>query len=47
MVSSVFRGYFLIIPAPLGAVFRGGWINGSFLLFFALATLVFWRVRIE
>jgi hypothetical protein len=43
MASSVFRSYFVLIPAPLGGIIRGGWINGSFVLFFAVATGVFWR----
>ncbi|MEJ7578758.1 MAG: hypothetical protein WKF74_17315 [Pyrinomonadaceae bacterium] len=30
------------LPAPLGGLIRGGRINGSFVLFFALATWAFW-----
>jgi len=44
LASDAFRGFFLAIPAPLGGILRGGWINGSFVLFFAMATLVFWRM---
>lgn len=36
---------FTMIPAPLGGLIRGGRINGSFVLFFALATWVFWSSR--
>jgi hypothetical protein len=42
--STVFRAVFLAAPAPFGAILRGGWINGSFVLFFAVATCVFWRL---
>ena len=40
--STVFRSLFMAIPAPLGGWLRGGWINGSFVLFFAVATFCFW-----
>jgi hypothetical protein len=43
--STVFRAWFVAVPAPLGAVLRGGWINGSFVLFFAVASLCFWRAE--
>lgn len=43
MATSPFREYFLMVPAPLGGVIRGGWINGCFVLFFGIATCVFWR----
>jgi hypothetical protein len=43
MTSTVLREYFLMLPAPFGGVVRGGWINGSFVIFFALALWVFWR----
>jgi hypothetical protein len=43
MASSAVPGYFLAIPAPFGGIISGGWINGSFLLFFAIATCVFWH----
>ncbi len=43
MASSTFRGYFVLIPAPVGGIIRGGWINGSFVLFFAVATCIFWQ----
>lgn len=43
MASSAFRGYVVLIPAPVGGIILGGWINGSFLLFFAVATCVFWQ----
>jgi hypothetical protein len=45
MASSSFRTYFAMIPAPLGGIIRGGWINGSFVLFFAIATCVFWSLE--
>jgi hypothetical protein len=41
MAGSAFRSYFLLIPAPIGGIVRGGWINGSFILFFVIATFVF------
>ncbi|MBV9033571.1 MAG: hypothetical protein JO182_03670, partial [Acidobacteriaceae bacterium] len=41
LASSAFRSYFLTIPAPIGGIVRGGWINGSFVLFFTIATYVF------
>jgi hypothetical protein len=44
MAGDAFRRFFEMIPAPFGGVIRGGWINGSFLLFFAIATCVFWRI---
>ena len=47
LASSTFRSYFLLIPAPVGGLVRGGWINGSFVLFFGIATCVFWRLDIE
>jgi len=43
MASDVFRSLFVMIPGPLGGIIRGGWINGSFALFFTIATCVFWR----
>ncbi len=43
--SQVFHDWLLMIPAPLGGVIRGGWINGSFVLFFAIATCVFWTIK--
>ena len=43
MADSAFRPIFLRIPAPLGSLIRGGWINGSFVLFFAAASLLFWN----
>ena len=43
--STVFRPAFLAIPAPLGGWLRGGWINGSFVLFFAVAAVYFWPAR--
>jgi len=43
LASSAFHGFFIRIPTPLGGIIRGGWINGSFVLFFAIATCVFWR----
>jgi hypothetical protein len=42
LASDVFRSLFVRIPAPIGGIIRGGWINGSFVLFFAIATYVFW-----
>jgi hypothetical protein len=33
-----------MIPAPVGGTICGGWTNGSFVLFFAIATCVFWRL---
>jgi hypothetical protein len=45
MAGDVFRSLFMVIPAPLGGIFRGGWINGSFVIFFAIATCVFWRME--
>jgi hypothetical protein len=45
MASDAFRTLFVRIPAPLGGIIRGGWINGSFVVFFALATCVFWRTE--
>ncbi|HEX5433853.1 MAG TPA: DUF6796 family protein [Candidatus Angelobacter sp.] len=47
MVEQGFRGLFRAIPAPLGGIVRGGWINGSFVLFFAIATCHFWRTEIR
>jgi hypothetical protein len=46
MADDAFRRFFEMIPTPFGGIIRGGWINGSFLLFFAIATCVFWRRRI-
>ena len=43
LASDAFRSVFVEIPAPFGGLIRGGWINGSFVLFFAVATCVFWR----
>ena len=45
--STLFHAAFLTIPAPLGGWLLGGWINGSFVLFFAIATPVFWRLGAE
>lgn len=45
MASDVFRGAFIRITAPVGGIVRGGWINGSFVIFFAVATCVFWRME--
>jgi hypothetical protein len=42
LASSVFRPAFNRLPSPLGSMFLAGWINGSFVLFFALATFAFW-----
>lgn len=36
--------WFRQIPAPLGSIVVGGWINGTFVLFFALAMGAFWRL---
>ena len=44
LASSVFRTYFVRIPAPLGGILRGGWINGTFVVFFMICTFVFWRL---
>jgi hypothetical protein len=44
-VGSVLHSYLLLLPAPIGGMIRGGWINGSFVLFFGVATVVFWRAR--
>ena len=43
LTASAFRDYFVMIPAPVGFVIRGGWINGSFALFFVIAALRFWK----
>lgn len=43
LLASPLHDALVKIPAPLGSIVRGGWINGSFTLFFALATSVFWR----
>lgn len=43
--GSLFRSYLIKIPAPLGGIIRGGWINGSFVLFFCLATWTFCRTQ--
>jgi len=40
--STVFRPALTHIPAPVGGIILGGWINGSFVIFFAIATFVFW-----
>lgn len=37
LADSVFPGLFLRIPAPIGSIIRGGWINGCFVLFFSVA----------
>jgi hypothetical protein len=39
LATSVFSGVFAAIPAPIGGIVRGGWINGCFVLFFAIATI--------
>lgn len=39
--STFFRTALLRLPAPLGSIITGGWINGSFVLFFTLATICF------
>lgn len=39
LATSVFPSVFTAIPAPVGGIIRGGWINGCFVLFFALATI--------
>lgn len=41
MAEQAFRKYFLALPSPVGGIIRGAWINGSFVLFFAIATCVF------
>ncbi len=40
MAADPLRNYLLMIPAPLGGVIRGGWINGAFVVFFAITTFV-------
>ena len=45
LASSVFRSYFLLLPPPIGGLIRGGWINGCFVLFFAICTIVIWRLE--
>lgn len=47
MAEQGFHSFFLAIPAPLGGIVRGGWINGSFVLFFAIATCRFRRYEIS
>jgi hypothetical protein len=47
LASDALRNLFVIIPAPIGAIIRGGWINGSFVLFFAVASGVFWRLDVD
>jgi hypothetical protein len=47
LASDAFRNLFVMIPAPIGGIVRGGWINGSFVLFFAIATCVFWRLEVD
>jgi hypothetical protein len=47
LASSLLHSYFLLLPAPFGGLIRGGWINGSFVLFFGIATVVFWRARAQ
>jgi hypothetical protein len=47
LASDAFRSLFVMIPAPIGGIIRGGWINGSFVLFFAIATFVFWRLEVD
>jgi hypothetical protein len=39
--STVLHPILIRIPAPVGSVILGGWINGSFVLFFSIATFVF------
>jgi hypothetical protein len=46
LLASPLHDVFVKIPAPLGSIIRGGWINGSFVLFFTIATLVFWHPRL-
>ena len=45
LAETPLHDFLLRIPSPLGSLVRGGWINGSFLLFFAIATMVFWNYR--
>jgi hypothetical protein len=45
LASSALHNYFLLLPAPVGGLIRGGWINASFVLFFGVATIAFWRAR--
>ncbi|MGB9463646.1 MAG: DUF6796 family protein [Candidatus Acidiferrum sp.] len=45
LASNAVRGLFVMIPAPVGGIIRGGWINGSFVVFFTIATCVFWRLE--
>jgi hypothetical protein len=47
LASDAFRSLFVMIPAPIGGIVRGGWINGSFVLFFGIATCVFWRLEVD
>jgi len=44
LADDLLLGFFRRIPAPLGGIVSGGWINGSFVLFFAIATCVFWNL---
>ena len=46
MLASPLHDVLVRIPAPLGSIIRGGWINGSFVLFFTIATLVFWHPKL-
>jgi len=43
LVDTVLNPWFLLLPGPWGGLVRGGWINGCFVVFFAVATVVFWR----
>ena len=45
--GQLFHDWLLMVPAPLGGVIRGGWINGSFVLFFAIASCVFLQIKDE
>jgi hypothetical protein len=42
LASTAFPKVFHSIPAPLGGIILGGWINGTFVVFFAACVLVFW-----
>lgn len=44
LADDLLLGFFNRIPAPLGGIVRGGWINGSFVVFFAIATCAFWNL---
>jgi hypothetical protein len=43
--STLFATALRRLPAPVGGIVLGGWINGSFVLFFSLATFIFCRAR--